>query len=234
MTTLYELGKTQKLQDNLSGVNLDESMSGNKELIMRSYVPLISKSDPTVVDLEDPSQAREVREFFAELKRAVGDGGGLTTSQFIRLLANKLEVFYVYRTAEDAYYRVELDAPYFAVASLYQPLSLPWQRLDLEGDGEMRDPAAFATESSDNENFAVELGRAAKGVVDLAKRRLPPVLKKKLRQKLSSEGVAGAAIIAGVGGLGCLAVASFTQFAEIDISFLSGVAVGVAGAKILL
>ena len=129
---------------------------------------------------------------------------------------------------------MELDAPYFAVASLYQPLSLPWQRLDLEGDGEMRDPAAFATESSDNENFAVELGRAAKGVVDLAKRRLPPVLKKKLRQKLSSEGVAGAAIIAGVGGLGCLAVASFTQFAEIDISFLSGVAVGVAGAKILL
>jgi len=180
MTTLYELGKAQKLGDNMVGVNLDENMSGHKEMIMRSYVPLISKSIPTVADLTDPKQAQDVREFYIELRKAVGDGGGLTTSQFIRLLANKLETFYVYRTAEDAYYRVNLDAPYFAVASLYQPLSLPWQRLNLEGDGEMQDPTAFAEDFRDNENFAVELSRAAKGVVNLDKRCVPPVLKNTL------------------------------------------------------
>ena len=90
MTTLYELGKAQKLGDNMVGVNLDENMSGHKEMIMRSYVPLISKSIPTVADLTDPKQAQDVREFYIELRKAVGDFDGLTTSQFIRLLTNKL------------------------------------------------------------------------------------------------------------------------------------------------
>ena len=243
MTFLYEAGKAQALEDKAEGVGLDQSLLSSNTLLMRSYVPLISRSEPELVDLENPDKAREIKEFFIELRKAVGDSGGLTTSEFVRLLANKLETFYVYQTNRDAYFRVDLDAPYLAVTSLYQPISLPWQRHDLEGDGVPRDPAAFAADARDA-NFAVELGRAAKGVADVARRRLPRVLRKKFRQRLSDEGIAGGALVAGAGGLACLAVAAagnaggasivakLGRLTQTTVAFLSGIAVGVAGAKI--
>jgi len=232
MEILYELGKGQRFDEGIEGVGMEEAMVTNKELIMRSYIPIISKSRPTKADMDDAQQADEVREFFIELNKAARkvDGEGLSTSEFVRLLANKLETFYVYDTPKDDYYRVDLDPPYFAVSSLYQPVSLPWQRLELLGNGELQDPAAFA--GSEADNFAVELGAAVKGAVDLAKRRLPPVLKKQLRAKISNEGIIGVAILAGAGALG-LFVASPPNL-DVDISFVSGVAVGVVGAKLLL
>ena len=230
MEVLYGIGCRQKNANRIANVGVSDDLIASKEILMRSYAPLITKIRPTLVNLDDEVQLSELRDFYIELNKAVRtvDGKGLSTSEFIRLLANKLETFYVYNTPADEYYKVELDAPYFALASLYQPFSVPWQRLDLVGDGTLQDPGEFA-DVIEKANFAVELGTAAGSVVDLAKRRLPPIIKRKVRESLSTDTVLGFGIITGtVGLMFCIA----PQVVQVETSFVSGLFLGLAGGVI--
>ena len=239
LQVLYDIGcKQKKSRSNSANMNTDNvgvstDLTTSKEILMRSYAPLITQSRPTLVNLDDATQASAVREFYKELNAAVRtmDGKGMTTSQFIRLLANKLETFYVYDTPKDEYYKIHLDAPYFALASLYQPFSVPWQRLDLVGDGTLLDPGEFVAMDDGREqtNFAEELGMAAGSVVNLAKRRLPPIFKRKVRNSLSLNSVLGFGIILGSLGLVLLIV---SEVVHMETSFVSGLFLGLAGGVI--
>lgn len=170
-----------------------------RTILRRTYLPLISRTQPRRVDLADAKESAAVRDFYVRLSRAIkrgsgegkegdeGDGGGrLSTSDFIRLLADQLEVFYVYNLPRDEYMRVELVPPYVALTQMYQPMSLPWQKFYIDGDSILRDPGEFAN-SSNSENcndgeYMEEFSYAAEALGNLLKRRLPKMLGQKVKQ----------------------------------------------------
>lgn len=208
LVQLYELGGDFKL--------------GNS-LLRRSYVPLISKRKPTVVNMEDPKEAKLVQEFYQTIQQVVVTQG-MTTSDFIRFLADKLDFFYVYDSFRDDYLRVELSRPYFAMAQLYQPMNLPWQMLDLEGDGVAdQQLSEFAEEDA---SFLAEISYAMEGSVDLLRRRLPSVVKRKLESKIIPIAVVGAALVP----VTMLVMRSSVSnpVVHIDASFVAGICVGFA------
>jgi len=188
------------------------------EILKRSYLPLIAQSQPTVVDLSRPDEAAGVRSFYVELSRAArgeGDsGGGLKGSEFLRLLADRLDFYYIYDLPKDEYLKMELIRPYFALTRLYQPMSLPWQKLDLDGSGDFEDPARFAPPSNDV-TFIEELSELNSEIQEVLWRKVPPILGQKLKVSLLPVVTLSALIL----------IASIKL--DNGLPFTSGVAVGV-------
>jgi hypothetical protein len=208
--------------------NLGGDFKGGKEVLRRSYVPLIGHTKPTEIDMKNPQEAKKVKEFYEKIQKVVV-GNEMSTSEFIRFLADKLDVFYVYESHRDVYLGVNLSPPYLALAQLYQPMSLPWQRLDLDVDG-IADYmiSAFAPESATKGDFVSELSGAVTGSMDLLQRRLPQVLLRRIGPKLFPSMV----------GVVLVPVVIFFVFTNgvnvhMDDSFVAGVLVGLAVGTIL-
>jgi hypothetical protein len=152
-------------------------------VLRRSYVTLIAKTGAKKVNIEDPVEAAAVREFYTILSREARGGNNekaMSTSDFIRLLADRLETFYVYEPAKEEYYQVDLVRPYFALTDMYQPMALPWQdELLMSGglDGDDDDGGrSFLSRTA----YGEELSDAAKGVANLIQKRLPSILEDKI------------------------------------------------------
>ena len=98
-------------------------------------------------------------------------------------------------------------------------MSLPWQLLDINGDGRLVDIGAFAPEGSaedtsfESQSFAKEFSKAAESIGQLAGRKLPDIVSNKLDSKLTF-----VACAAGV----------FVVATVINKSFVVGLVVGVA------
>ena len=149
------------------------SFHQGRAIFRRTYAPMISASEPELVDMTNPQQAQDVRHFYSELETAIR-GDAISTQQFLRMLADKTETFYVYDNDSHhaaRYYRVELSAPYFGLAQLYQPMTLPWQQERL---------AAGVFDPQRGGDFATEMSNAVSGTVSLLRRRLPTVLRRKI------------------------------------------------------
>ena len=181
---LYELG---------AQFGEDDGAGSKKQLLRRSYVPLISKTKPTVVDMQNAAEVEHVNDFYAKIQTAVMGDASMTTSEFIRFLADKLDFFYVYDAASDEYLRVTLNRPYLALANLYQPMTLPWQdRTEWEKAVVMD---SIEDEEEETGLFSAELTAAVGGVRDLVKRRLPDIVTRRLPSSLSPAVLLGAAMV---------------------------------------
>lgn len=204
----------------------------SNSLIRRSYVPLISKRKPKPVNMKNKAEADDVQEFYQKMRQVI-ISDGVSTSEFIRFIADKLDCFYVYESHRDTYWRIELSQPYIALAHLYQPMSLPWQIINHEEGGFEAEFRAETTEENQVESFAAELASAFEGGVNLLRRRLPPVIKRRLGPKLIP-----------ITALVCLFPVTFIALVDqvpnlqhVNGDFVSGLFVGLAagllGSRIL-
>lgn len=198
--------------------DLGADFSNSKELLRRSYVPLISKTKPIEVAMGNPREAQLVREFYDKMHTAVM-GESMTLPEFIRFLADKLDFFYVYQAETNHYLRVELSPPYMALTHFYQPMALPWQkREELE---------RFVQDRQGASGFLTELSDAVEGGKDLLQRRLPPIL----ARKMGVQSLVGLAVVP----LVLFFVVSGSNSVinvDLDESFVAGVVVGLVSGLI--
>uniref|UniRef100_A0A7S0JBA4 Uncharacterized protein n=1 Tax=Calcidiscus leptoporus TaxID=127549 RepID=A0A7S0JBA4_9EUKA len=204
--------------------------------IRRNYIPLISKSAPEAVDMDDPAQMERVRAFYSSLRKVVSDGR-VRTTEFVKMLADDLDMFYVYDSTTATYLRVKLSPPYLPLDSLYQPMRLPW--LETLAQDPLTPTATPTAPPVDKDDVVDEglltsdLSVAASATTRLFARRAPPVLAAKLKPVLKPDLLAAlifaAAAAAGLNQMGW----AVTDELELGTGTCVGLAIGLVIGRAL-